>query len=384
MLLLLCQAAGGQQFYRSSGNPDMMYPSELREPHRKEIFIPQVNGYNVYKADLHTHSVYSDGSVLPKYRVAEAWQDGLDIMAVTEHVEYRPNEAEMVKYLEKYTDKKHKKAVNYKIGDGLTKEGIMVDLNTSVVVASKVAKSYGITIIPGLEITRDAGTIGHLNALFTTDNNLIYDPDPYQAVLNARAQGALIQHNHPGWRRNTVDFSEWQRKVYDEGLVDGVEVVNGEEIYPAIVDRCVERGLFISANTDVHGTTGAEYRAYGVDRPMTLVFAKDKSLESVRESLESQRTLAFAYGNVWGADKLLKGLFLACVKVTNVDGRKYLLTNQSSVPYVIQKADGSRVHLDPFTSISVVFPKDGTSLNLTIMNMWNGTESHPTVEISVK
>ena len=37
--------------------------------------IPQVNGYNVYKADLHTHTVFSDGQVMPNFRVNEASLD---------------------------------------------------------------------------------------------------------------------------------------------------------------------------------------------------------------------------------------------------------------------------------------------------------------------
>ena len=32
---------------------------------RTEIVTPQVNGYNVYKADLHIHTLFSDGDVTP-------------------------------------------------------------------------------------------------------------------------------------------------------------------------------------------------------------------------------------------------------------------------------------------------------------------------------
>ena len=378
-------SASAQSFYVDAKNPEMVHPSEARDAHRKEIIIPQVNGFNVYKADLHTHTMYSDGQVLPKYRIREAWQDGLDIIAVTEHVEYRPVEEDLVKYLDKYTDKKRKEAVNHRIiSEAATKDGIMVDLNTAVQISQKLAKSYGLTVIPGLEITRDANEIGHFNALFTTDNNLIYDPDPYQAILNAKAQNALIQHNHPGWRRKTLAYSEWQKRVYGEGLVDGVEVVNGDEIYPGIVDRCVKDGMYITANTDIHATTAADYRVYGNDRPMTLVFAKDKSLESVREALEAQRTLALAFNNLWGPDQLLKDLFMACVKVEQLSGNKYVLTNISSIPFVLQQKGSNRVHLDPSTSIFMSVPKNGNSLNFTVVNMWNGAESNPDIEITVK
>ena len=385
-LVCCCMSAGAQQFYQDASNPEMVHPLEHRKPHRKEIIIPQVNGYNVYKADLHTHTVYSDGQVLPKYRVAEAWQDGLDIMAMTDHVEYRPVEADMVKHLEKYTDKKHKEAVNNKITSTgeVTKDGIMADLNTSVRLAEKAAAGYGMTIIPGLEVTRNADKIGHYNALFTTDNNIVHDPDPYKSIVNAKAQGALIQHNHPGWRRKELGYNDFHKRVYGEGLVDGVEVVNGYEIYPGITDRCIKEGLYITANTDIHASTASEYRVYGEIRPMTLVFAPDKSLESVREALEAGRTLAYAFGNLWGADQLLRDLFLACVKVEPVTDSKYQFTNMSSIPFVIKSPGGNHLHIDPMTTVLLSLSKGKTSFRFSLVNMWNGAESHPNVEINVK
>ena len=54
---------------------------------RTEIILPQVKGFNCYKADLHVHTSYSDGAVTPAGRVNEAWFDGLDILAITDHLE---------------------------------------------------------------------------------------------------------------------------------------------------------------------------------------------------------------------------------------------------------------------------------------------------------
>lgn len=384
-LVLLSVAAGAQQFYQDVVNAEMLHPAEHRGSVRKEIIIPQVNGYNVYKADLHTHSVYSDGQVLPKFRVQEAWLDGFDIMAVTEHVEYRPVEAEMAVYLEQYVDEKHQEEIaKFKEGKKPSKDGKKVDLNTAVKKAQEAAKGYGITIIPGIEISRDALKQGHFNALFTTDNNLVYDKDAYKSILNAKAQGALIQHNHPGWRRTEIGYNEFQKKIYGEGLVDGVEVVNSAEIYPGITDRCNNDGLYITANSDIHGSTAATYRTQGEDRPMTLILAKDKSLESVREALDARRTLAYAYGNVWGADQLLKDMFLACVKYEKVSGRKYQFTNVSSVPFVVVQPGKNPVHIDPMTSVFFSLAKDSAIITLEVRNMWNGAETHPAVEISVQ
>ena len=71
---------------------------------RTEIILPQqVNGYNIYKADFHCHTIYSDGDITPRQRIREAWQNGLDIIAITDHLEARKYERNMLKVLRKYS-----------------------------------------------------------------------------------------------------------------------------------------------------------------------------------------------------------------------------------------------------------------------------------------
>ena len=374
--------ANAQTFYRDAKNPEMMRPVGYQDDYRKEIILPQVNGYNVYKADLHTHTIFSDGQVMPELRVREAWKDGLDVIAITDHIEYRRHESTFVEYLNKYVGKKHKEAVNHKISDGeITKDGIMVDLNTSVRMAEKSARNYGLTIIPGIEITRNVSVAGHYNALFTTDNNLIFDTDAYQSIRNAKSQGALVMHNHPGWRKTSLDYSELDRKVYGEGLIDGVEVMNQNEFYPGIIDRTIEKGIFIAANSDIHSTTAEDYRAVGYDRPMTLILAKDKSLASLREALEHNRTLAYGYGTLSGAEQLLTDFFLASVKVESIAPATVLLTNLSSVSYTLRRGKGNQIILPPMASIRLSAGKDATSIKLQVLNMWSGADRHPEVKI---
>ena len=375
---LAVTTASAQHYYQDSANSQMLRHAERHDPCRTEIILPQVNGYNVYKADLHTHTVFSDGQVLPKFRVREAWMDGLDVLAVTDHIEYRPHEATFHKYLKGYTDKEHLYGVK-----GLEKGKQVVDLNFAVSEYLKEAPKYGMVIIPGSEITRDGKTVGHFNALFTTDNNKIYDEDPVQAVRNAKAQGALVMHNHPGWRKSSLDYTETEKTVYDEGLVDGVEVMNGDEFYPMIIDRVRERGLFISANSDIHFSTAGDYQLSGSDRPMTLILAKDKSLESLREALEAKRTIAYGYNTLCGEEQLLKDFFAASMKVTHVRGNTYQLTNMSSIPYRIQQG-GNPNTLDAFTSIHINAEKGKDVIKFTVLNMWIGAESHPVIELPVK
>ena len=380
--------AGAQSYHQDCKNSEMLLHSERHAPCRHEIIIPQVNGYNVYKADLHTHTVFSDAQVLPKYRVNEAWKDGLDVMAVTEHIEYRPTEETFLEYLNSYMSKKYDSAINNRLVDGneLTKGGIMVDLNFAVKESIKATERIDLLIIPGSEITRSGDQVGHFNALFTTDNNLIYDPDPVQAIRNAKAQGALVLHNHPGWIRKNIDFTPAEKVAYAEGLIDGVEVMNASEFYPGVIDRVQKYGLFISANTDIHTSTAEEYNQTGAIRPMTLILAKEKTLESIREALENNRTIAYGFNTLCGEEQLLKDFFKAGVVIRVLrkdDNKNYLaLTNLTSVPYTVRQKGHNQKRLDPFCTISFSCPLEDTSIGLEVLNMFYSSDKHPVVELS--
>ena len=114
-------------------NPETLRTPVAQPAQRIEIVLPQVCGYNLYKADLHTHSVYSDGDVTPAFRVREAYFDGLDVIAITEHLEYRRHEGNMLKFLKGYTGNKVKKAENYNlINKQCPKGGIQSDQNYAV------------------------------------------------------------------------------------------------------------------------------------------------------------------------------------------------------------------------------------------------------------
>ena len=103
--------------------------------HRQEIILPQVMGYNIYKADLHTHTIYSDGSVTAPWRLREAWYDGLDIIAITDHIEYRRIERNLIKYMGAYIKEEYRdlaKGVNTNLqGVAADERGILADLNVS-------------------------------------------------------------------------------------------------------------------------------------------------------------------------------------------------------------------------------------------------------------
>lgn len=371
-------AADAQYYYQDSKNPEMLRHAERHEPCRKEIVLPaQVNGFNVYKADLHSHTIYSDGQVIPAFRVQEAWQDGLDIIAITDHLETRKHEGQLYEYLKKYAD------TEFLANTAGVKAG-MIDLNYPVQQALPEAAKLGLLVVPGTEISRSGATVGHFNALFTKDNNTIYDEDALQSMRNARSQGALVQHNHPGWRRENLQMTEVEKAAYEEGLIDGVEVMNGKEFYPGIIDRVLERGLYMSSNSDIHFATANEYRLTGTMRNMTIVFAEEMTLDSVKDALVNNRSIAYGYGTLCGSEELLKAFFLASVRLTHVPGQEAAcrLTNLTSIPYILQRGNGNYFRLDPFSSISISLSKNSTAIPLTVVNAWTSKDMR--LKVSIK
>ena len=385
VMALFAAMSASAQYYQDATNKDMLHIRQPRNSQRKEFIAPSVDGYTAYKADLHTHTIFSDGHLSMDARLREAWQNGLDVMAVTEHLEYRKHEKMLVEYLGKYMPKGTKaKAYSFVSKDEPAKGEIMVDLNFPVKLAQKIATDFDITIIPGIEVTRKPGGFySHFNALFTSDNNTIYDPDAMQSLRNAKAQGALVMHNHPGWTREDMAITKFEKEAYKEGLIDGIEVVNGLEFYPKAITRAQKYNFFISSNTDVHYPIAERY---GDEfRNMTLIFAKDKSLASLREAIEAHRTLAYSLGTLIGSEELLQKFFEASVSVRriadNAKGRKqYIITNNSSVKWLLAR-EGSRTE-ELGAHSSVIFVESKSKDNtVTLLNTWYGEDSHLKVDV---
>jgi len=370
-VMLLGTTAFAQTHYSTASNPETFYPIGVYQQPRKEILLPEVNGYTPYRVDLHTHTTYSgDGRMKVDARVQEAWRDGLDVVALTDHMTFKVSNE-----LSQLTPDELKKNKGERP-------------QTAVDKAKKTAAELGLLLIPGVEITGSATTIGHYNALFTTDNHDIFDTDPIQCIRNARKQGALIMHNHPGWRRQNLEMIEFEKAVYAEKLIDGIELMNTRDFYPRLLDRAKEHKLFVTATTDIHGTTAEIYGYNNHLRNMTIVFAKELSLESMHESLKAHRTLAYSFGTLAGDEQLLKDFFLASVKTRKLSENKkkktstIQLTNTTSLPFLF-KTDGNPFMLPPLSSITITV-KSGKPINCTVLSMWYGVEKHPVVKLAYK
>ena len=306
LLLLATPLAASAQL----SNDDVHKYDHLNQSqYRTEINIPGFDGYQTLKCDFHIHTVFSDGSVWPSVRVQEAWTEGLDAIAITDHIEYRP-----------------------------FKDIVQADLNESYNIARREGDRCGLIVIKGTEITRSK-PLGHLNALFITDANVMDVEDPLQAVDIADAQGAYIIWNHPGWPDNKSTFYPVHGELIKAGKIDAYEAYNYMESYPLTFDWYAEYGIAPMANTDIHGPIAMDYDCGdGWMRPMTLVFATGRTEAALREALEAKRTLAFFQGNLVGDKEYLSKLVGASLKTRTV-GDRLEVTNVSDITYRMTQGD---------------------------------------------
>jgi hypothetical protein len=310
---------------------------------RHEVAIPDILGYHTLKCDFHTHTVFSDGEVWPSTRVIEAWLDGLDAIAITDHAEYTP----------------HKE--------------ILLNRNRSYEIASEKANKLNMILIKGTEITR-LYPCGHVNTLFTTENEILNQKDSMVAFVEAQKQKAIFQWNHPGWRRpgQIPEWTSTQSAMYDNGMMNMIEIVNENDYYPLAHKLALEKNLAISANSDIHPPI---YLQYGktLHRPMTMVFAQERTLESIKEAILDRRTAVYFGDTLVGNEKFLKAIFEKSLKVKTpkihiigTKGIALLLENASDVPMMLTFTGGS----DDFANVSSgVYIAPRSTVNVTIKGL---------------
>lgn len=282
----------------TAGNPS---GSESRR-----IDFPDTHEYLTMVVDPHTHSVFSDGHVWPRIRIGEALRDGLDAIAITEHLEYQPHLADIPH----------------------------ADRNRSYLQAVEAAGDNELVVIAGSEITRSA-PVGHMNAIFIEDaNKLVQFGDPTDvadtsanydrasqwpaltAVENANAQDAFVFWNHSWWSSETPNgrtaLTDFQKNNIEKGLLHGIEIANGNTYSEEAFQIALDNDLTLIGVSDVHNLIDWDYKPHeGGHRPVTLVFAKEKTAAAIREALFEQRTVVWFKNLLIGRDDVLAPLLEA-------------------------------------------------------------------------
>jgi hypothetical protein len=253
---------------------------------RREIQFPDIPGYQTIICDFHTHTVFSDGNVWPTVRMDEAWREGIDAIAVTDHIEYQPHS-----------------------------DYVSTDHNASYEVATPAAQRNKVMLIKGTEITRDTPP-GHFNAVFIKDVDPIETEEFLDAAKEANDQGGFVFWNHPGWKG--PDLGQWMevhQTLYDNKWIGGVEVLNDTWYYEPAHQWCMDKNLAILGNSDIHAPSMLKSTNTGDHRALTLVFAKEFTQDSIKDALNDARTAAWDQNRIIGREEHLAPLFAASVQV---------------------------------------------------------------------
>ncbi len=263
--------------------------------HDRAIQFPDVPGYKTVVCDFHIHTVFSDGSVWPDIRVQEAVRDSVDAISLTEHLEYQP----------------HKDDIPHP------------DRNRAYVLAEQYARPYNLIVVAGSEITRDMPP-GHSNALFITDANKLMIEDPVAVFKEAKNQGAFTFWNHPNWIAQRQDgvatMTDMHKMLVKDGLLHGIEVVNDITYSDEALQIALDYNLTIMGTSDVHGLVDWGYKLdEGGHRPVTLVFAKEKTAEGIKEALFARRTVAWHNNTLIGRQEHLLPLIESSITVQKAE-----------------------------------------------------------------
>jgi hypothetical protein len=284
---------------------------------RQDIRLPDLPGYQTLKCDFHMHTVFSDGQVWPTWRVEEAWRDGLDAIALTDHIEYQPKKADVPTNPQR----------PFELAKGLGSE-------------------RGLIVIRGAEITKDVPP-GHFNALFLTNILPLVSSNLAVQLDEARKQDAFVFWNHPGWRvkTNEATILPLHNELATQKLIQGMEIYNGDDIYTNAWPWALQNKLTLMANSDTHSPIDPPLANHTKHRTMTLVFAKERTADGIKEALRAGRTVVWAGDILAGSAELLTPLFAAAVKVEpphlrNAKSAFVKITNNSDVSFMLTRKAG--------------------------------------------
>jgi hypothetical protein len=124
--------------------------------------------------------------------------------------------------------------------------------------------------------------------------------------------------------------------------MQGIEVVNANNYYPEAHQWSLEKNLTMIANSDTHLPTNLYYDfTKGQHRPMTLVFAKDRSVPAIREAMMERRTVVYQGDVLIGREELLKPLLEQSIEIAGAiyepNEVEILVRNKSDIPFKLKK-----------------------------------------------
>jgi len=341
-------------------------------------FFRAPDNLKLVSADLHIHTVFSDGSVWPNIRVEEARREGLDLISLTEHLEYQPHEEDIP-----HPNRNR----SYEIALNSLREGEKLQ------------------VIHGSEITRSMPP-GHINAVFITDANaLLFPNDSLAGIQAANAQKAFVFWNHPNWdahRSNGIARLEpFHEYLIKNKLLHGIEVVNETTFSEEAFQIALDHDLTLIGTSDIHGLTTWNHNIpQGGHRPMTFVLSESTQPNAIKQALFEGKTVIWFENLLIGKPAHIEAVIKANVQVEKAYYKKdkeilmVTLTNTSALPMELQYKgayslhfNSDWVHLPAYSSkeiaIKTVEKRKRVDLPFEILNAVIGPKKHSQISWQV-
>ena len=355
--------------------------------HDRKITFPDVPGYRVLKCDFHQHAIFSDGKVYPSIRVEESLKDGLDVMSITEHLEYQPHKADIPH----------------------------PDRNRAYEIALETKKNKNDTtliIVNGSEITRNMPP-GHSNAIFIEDANLLLKDKAIDAFREAKKQGAFIFWNHPHWIGQAHDgvakLSDLHKQLIKEKLINGIEIVNESRYSNDALEIALANNLTFIGASDIHGLIDWDYKVpQGGHRPITLVFAKEKSKEATKEAMFAGRTVIWFNNTLVGKQEYVAPLVEASLVVKEAKYQEaawtqhkkpltilnVIIKNNSDAEYILENTSEFQLHNntdilvikanhDTMIQVRTLERKENINLSFNVLNTVTAPKKHAKIQMKI-
>ena len=142
--------------------------------------------------------------------------------------------------------------------------------------------------------------------------------------------------------------------------IHAVEVLNHKEAYPVAYDWCNQYGIAPFANTDIHDLVAGSYGLGDGSRmrPMTLVFAAERSEKGIKDAVFARRTAALFDGKLVGKAEYLMKLIQSSLKIRRINDGTIEVTNTSDIPY--EMTNGGKLYFFPCRkTVRIGIPKEG-------------------------
>jgi hypothetical protein len=285
-------------------------------------------------------------------RIDEARAEGIDAIAISDHIEYQSHS-------------------NYISGDH----------NSSYEIAKPYAEKKDLILIRGAEITK-AMPPGHFNMIFITDANALDVPEWKESLRIANDQGAFVFWNHPGWRQQDevpIWYAE-HTEILKNKWIQGIEIVNENSYYPLAYQWAMDSNLTIVGNSDIHDPIDLFFhKCEGEHRPVTLVFASERTDAAIKDALIKKRTVVYYKDLLIGDSEFVLQLFLSSINIQpNEEGEEkdnsVLITNDACITYelILKDYPGNTVasySLLPGVSTEVNMPEDPSQGKIIVSNI---------------